>query len=356
MAPTELLSQPRRSFLRHALHTVGALGTGVCVPAWSVQPPSGGRTRVTVAVAHPHSMAHLPLLLAQSLGYFEAEGLQVELAAHPTEERAVLSALRGNAAVVACSYVHAFTPVARRSELQAFLLQSRAPQVVLGASLKTLGHYRSATDLRGRRVGVLASDAPAPMVLGMVLQNAGVQPAEASLVVADGAAELIARYRAGDIDALSLNDPLVTMLEQRGEIRVLADTRSVHGTREVMGGPVPGYALCAPQAWVGNQAAVCQSLANGVVHALKWLQTAGPGDLLKALPDAAVGSDRALYLAAFDKARDGFSSDGLLPPEAARAALTVQLRLEPSLRDARVSLPRTFTNQFAQKAKARFRA
>ena len=80
MAPTELLSQPRRSFLRHALHTVGALGTGVCMPAWSAQPPSGGRIRVTVAVAHPHSMAHLPLLLAQSLGYFEVEGLQVELA------------------------------------------------------------------------------------------------------------------------------------------------------------------------------------------------------------------------------------------------------------------------------------
>jgi NitT/TauT family transport system substrate-binding protein len=356
MVSTELLSQPRRSFLRHAYQTVGAMGTAVCMPAWSAQPPFGGRTRVTVAVARPHSMAHLPLLLAQNLGYFEAEGLQVELVAHATEVHAVLAALKGNVAVVACSYVHALMPMARLAELQAFLLHSRSPQVVLGASLKTLGHYRSAVDLRGQRVGVLASDASAPMVLGMVLHNAGVQPSEASLVVAQDAAELIARYRAGDIDALSLNDPTVTMLEQRGEIRVLADTRSVHGTREVMGGPVPGYALCAPQAWVGNQAAVCQALANGVVHALKWLQTAGPGDLLKALPDVASGSERALYLAAFDKARDGFSPDGLLPPEAARAALAVQLRLESVLRDARVNLMRTFTNQFAQKAKSRFRA
>jgi len=301
-------------------------------------------------------MVHLPLLLAQNLGYFQAEGLRVEFVEHATEERAMLAALRGHASVVACSYAHALTLSARHMGLQAFLLQSRAPPVVLGTSLKTLGHYSSPADLRGRRVGVLASNAPGSMVLGMVLQNAGLQTNDASLVVADGAAELVSRYRAGDIDALSLNDPLVTMLEQRGEIRVLADTRSVHGTREVLGGPVPGCALCVTPDWLIREPALCQSLAYAVVHALKWLQTAGPGDLLKALPDTAVGADRALYLAAFEKARDGFSSDGLLPPDAARAALEVQLRLDPALRDARVNLARTYTNQFALKAKARFRA
>jgi len=333
-----------------------ALGAAAWTPGRAGGASPEGLPRIRVALAQPHSMAHLPLLLAHNLGYFQAEGLQVEFAVHASEERAVLSALRGGASVVACSYAHAFTGPARRLDLQAFLLQSRAPQVVLGASLKTLGHYRSPTDLRGRRVGVLASDAPGPMVLGMLMQNAGIQPGEASLVMADGAQELVARYRAGEIDALSLNDPLVTMLEQRGEIRVLADTRSVHGTREVLGGPVPGCALCAPLAWMSGQSAACQSLANALVHALKWLQTAGPGDLLKTLPDAAVGTDRALYLAAFEKARDGFSSDGLLPSDAAHAALAVQLRLDPALRDARVNLSRTYTNQFAQKAKARFRA
>ena len=172
----------------------------------------------------------------------------------------------------------------------------------------------------------------------------------------NSAAELLARYRAGELDVLSANDPLVTLLEQRGEIRVLADTRSVHGTQALLGGPVPGGALCAPAAWLSQQPDTAQALTHGAVRALKWLQTAGPADLIKALPEPVMGADRALYLAAFDKARGAFSPDGVLHPEAARAALTVHARLDPALQVADIALAATYTNQFSLKAKTRFRA
>lgn len=358
MASSNPLIVSRRFFLNRAVRIAGtlALGAGTYAPSWVGSVSQGGLQHLTVAVAQPNSMVHLPLMLAQALGFFQAEGLQVELAAHATEERAVLSALRGNASAVACSYAKVFSLPARRMDLQAFLIHSKAPQVVLGASLKTLGRFSTPADLRGRRVGVLASDAIGTMVLTMVLRNVNIQPSEVSLVVAEDAAELIARYRAGNIDALSLNDPLVTMLEQRNEILVLADTRTVNRTRELLGGPVPGIALCAPMESLVSQAAACQSMANAVVQALKWMQTAGPGDLLGALRDGNVGPDRALYLAAFEKARGSYSFDGVMPVDAAHAALAVQFALDPTLRDERISLTRTYTNQFAQRAKARLRA
>ncbi len=70
-----------------------------------------------------------------------------------------------------------------------------------------------------------------------------------------------------------------------------------------------------------------------------------------------MGPDRGLYLSAFDKARGAFSPDGLLSPEAALAALTVYARLDPALLGVGMApLSRSYTNQFALKAKARFRA
>lgn len=349
---------PRRAFLRQAGRWAGVGALAACAlrssPATSTSINSP--LSVTVALAAPHAMAHLPLLLAHTLGYLQAEGLVVEWF-HPSTENQVVSAvLRGRASVAACSYAHTLQQHARGGDLQSFLLQLRTPQEVVGASLKTLGHYRSPADLAGRRVGVLASAAPGHLVVGRLLQSAGFKPGDASLVVAETADELLNRYRAGELDVLSVSDPVVTLLEQRGEIRILADTRSLHGTREVLGGPVPGGALCAPSTWVSSHPAVCQALANGVVRALKWLQTAGPADLIKALPDAAMGADRALYLAAFDKARGAYSPDGLLSADAAQATFNLHARLDPGFQGASVVLPRTYTNQFAAKAKSRYRA
>lgn len=341
----------RRVWLQQA---GGVLG-GLWVAGLGGGASAGASQRVTIALSQPHAMAHLPLLLAHTLGHFEAEGLHVTLLHHPTEDRALQAVLSGDAHMAACAFNHTLLQHVRGGDFLAFLQTLRAPQVVLGASLKTLSHYRSPADLRGRRVGVLASAFPGQMVLGTLLHRGGLKPTDARLVVSEHPDELLARYRAGDVDVLSVNHPLVTLLEQRGEIRVLADTRTVNGTRELLGELVPGAVLCAPAGWVWRNASVCQSLAYAVVRSLKWLQTAGPADLLKALPDAAVGSDRVVYLAAFDKSRDAFSPDGLLPHEAAQAAWAVQRRLDPAVASAQVVLDNTYTNQFAQKAKTRFR-
>jgi NitT/TauT family transport system substrate-binding protein len=359
MPTSTQLHRARRAFLHRAGRLAGGLTLAACALTPLAAVPTQGpdlSPTVTIALAQPHSMAHLPLLLAQTLGYFRLEGVHVELVNHGTEERALQAVVRGQATVAACGYTSLFGLHARGGDMQSFSLLLRAPQVVVGASLKTLGHYRTPADLLGKRVGVLASAAHGHMVWGALLQSAGLRPSDVSLVATEGADELVARYRAGELDALCINDPLMALLEQRSEIRVLADTRSVHGTRELLGGPVPGGALCAPAPWLTAQSKTGQALTNGVVHALKWLQTAGPADLVKALPESVMGVDKVLYLAAFDKARGAFSSDGLVSPEAAQAAWQVNARLDPALLGARVSLNRTYTNLFASRAKTRFRA
>ena len=92
------------------------------------------------------------------------------------------------------------------------------------------------------------------------------------------------------------------------------------------------------------------------MHALKWLQTAGPRDIVKTVPEAYLLGDRALYLASFEKLRESISPDGILTIEGARTALRALSAFDAGVAAARIDLARTYTNAYARRAKERFRA
>ena len=84
----------------------------------------------------------------------------------------------------------------------------------------------------------------------------------------------------------------------------------------------------------------CQALANAIVHGLKWLQTAGPSDIIKTVPESYLLGDRALYLASFNKVREAISLDGLMPEEGARTALKALASFEPGIKADKIDLGR----------------
>lgn len=329
-----------------------AAGLGV---AHAMPRPAAALWPVVVAVSRRDSLSQLPLLLAQTLGFFEQEGLALQLLEADSDESALRAVGRGGATLAACDYSLILSQQAKGLEWRSLVQQTRTPQVVLGASTRLYPDIKSVPDLRGRRVGLLLSG-PCTTLLDTVLRRSGLTLADVVLMPMRQPSEVVQAYRAGQVDAFSLNDVAVVGLEQAGLVRVLADTRSLRDTREVFGGLLPGVSICAPLAWVAQQPAVAQKVVDAMVHALKWMQTAGPTDLAKVMPEAHFEPHRALYLTAVDKAREGFAVDGLMSAEAAETALAIRGSLEPAMRLARVDVARTYTNEFAQRAKQRFRA
>ena len=92
------------------------------------------------------------------------------------------------------------------------------------------------------------------------------------------------------------------------------------------------------------------------MHGLKWLQTAGPGDIIKTVPENYLLGDRGLYLASFNKVRDAIALDGLIPEEGARTALKALASFDPSIKAEKIDLSKTYTNEFARRAKDKFKA
>ena len=340
----------RRQFGLQAL-----VGGATLAATSALAQPKPEKSKVTIAVGGKASFYHLPLTIAEQLGYFRAEGLEVEIQDFAGGTSALLAVQSGSADVVSGAYEHTINLQEKNQFFQAFVLQGRAPAIALGVSNKAMPNYRTLADLRGRKIGVSEPGSSTNMLVSLLFARAGLKTADTNIIGVGSAASALAAMRSGQIDALSYVDPVMTVLEQKGEVRIICDTRTLKGTAEAYGGPMPAGCLYAPVEFVRKNPDTVQALTDAIVRSLKWLQTAGPGDLLKTVPEANLLGDRGLYLASFNKVREAIAIDGLIPEEGARTALRVLMSFEPTLKAEKIALGRTYTNEFARKAKQKFK-
>jgi NitT/TauT family transport system substrate-binding protein len=314
------------------------------------------KSKIAIAVGGKAAFYYLPLTISEQLGYFKAEGLDIEISDFAGGSKALQALIGGSADVVSGAFEHTINMQVKNQHIESFVLQGRAPQIAIGVSTRTMPHYRSIADLRGKKIGVSAPGSSTNMIANLVLARAGVKGSEVSWVGVGTSAAALTALRSGQIDAMSNTDPVMTMLEQKGDVKIISDTRTLKGTQEVFGGPMPAACLYAHTEFVQRNPNTCQALANAIVHGLKWLQTAGPSDIIKTVPESYLLGDRALYLASFNKVREAISLDGVMPEDGARTALRALASFDPSVRPEKVDLAKTYTNEFARRAKERFKA
>lgn len=345
------------SLMTRRWFTGGAVvaATALALPSLRAQ-PQPETPQIVIAVDGKAAFGHLPLTIADQLGYFRAEGLDIVIREF-TNEAAVCSALQSGLAVVGAGF---FEQTLQRQvgqqKFQAFVLQGRTPQVVLGVSSFTMPHYKEVADLKGKKIGVQTYGSPSQRMASLVLLQGGLTTGDVNLVAVGSGDGALAALRSGEIDAISNSDPVMTILEHGGDVKIISDSRALKGAMEIFGGPMPAACLYASTDFVQKNPNTCQALTNGIVHSLKWLQTAGPRDILQVVPCSYWLGGRALYLAAFNKARESMSLDGVFSDDGPRTALKILHRLDTSIETDHIDLATTYTNYFAYQAKARFKA
>ena len=336
--------------------TAGALAWAGVLPRAATAQAKPEKPRVMIAVEGRASFSYLPLTLAERLGFFAAEGLEVETVDVGNSLRATQLGTEALPDVLGGSFEQTIQWQGKNQYFREFVLLARAPQVAIGISPRTMASYKTPADLKGRRFGVPATGTAGAMVASMVVLRSGLSLSDLHFVELATPAAALAAVRGGQVDVISHTEPVIGLLEGRAEVRIIADTRTLKGTLSVFGGPMPAASLYAAQEFIQRYPHTVQALTNSIVHALKWLQTAGPGDLIKVVPDSYLLGDRGLYLSSFNRIREAIAVDGLISDDGVRTALRVAARLDPSLKVDKIDVDRTFTNEFARRAKDRFRA
>ena len=329
------------------------LGTTFAALAGLARAQGLEKPKVTLAVGGKNLLYYLPLTIAESLGYFKEEGLEVSIVDFAGGSQALRAVVGGSADVVSGAFEHTINMQAKGQRMRAFVLQGRAPQIVLGINPKTLPNYKSIADLRGRKIGVTAPGSSTNIMANFVLGKAGVKPNEVSIIGVGAGNGAVAAMRSGQIDAISNLDPVITLLQRSGDLKIVSDTRVVAVADKVFGGPMPAGCLYAPQAFIDKHPATVQALVNAMVRADHWIQRAGPSDIVKAVPESYLLGDRAVYIDAFLASQKALSPDGMIPEAGAETARRALASIDPEIAKAKLDLAAMWTNEFAKKANAK---
>src|SRR5437763_6509993 len=333
--------------LRRLIHAALAGSAAFALPAIG-RAHAVEKAKLTLAVGGKNLLYYLPLTIAETRGYLKEEGLDVTIADFAGGSRALQALIGGSADVVSGAFEHTINMQVKGQRLRAFVLQGRAPQIVLGVNPKTMPNFKSVAELKGKKLGVTAPGSSTNVLANFVLGKAGLKPGDVSIIGVGTANGAVAAMRAGQIDAISNLDPVITLLQRAGELKIVSDTRVVAEADRVFGGPIPAACLYAPQAFIDRNPATTQALANAIVRADKWIQAAGPADIVKAVPESYLLGDRAVYIDAFLASKGALSPDGTIPEAGAPTAARALQSIDDALKSVKFDYAAAYTNEFVK--------
>ncbi len=309
---------------------------------------------VHIAIGGKSALYYLPLTLAERLGYFKDEGLNVRISDFPGGSRSLQAVVGGSADVVSGAYEHTINMQSRGQHFVSFVLSGAAPQISVAIVTSRAASYKSPKDLKGLKVGVSAPGSSTNMVANYLLAKGGLKPTDVSIVGIGAGAGVIAAVEQGRVDVISQTDPAVTILEKEGKVKIIAETRTPEGTEKLFGGPMPAASLYSPLEFVRKNPNTVQALTNAMVRALLWLQDASPQQVLATVPEDYLLGNKAMYLFAFNNVKTAYSRDGMMSEAGARTTLKALASFNPQLDPAKINLAETYTNEFAKRALAKY--
>jgi NitT/TauT family transport system substrate-binding protein len=293
-------------------------------------------------------IVYLPTTLAQRLGYYRNEGLNVRIIDTAAGSKSLEALLGGSVEVVTGFYDHTIQMAAEGRAVQAFVLLAQYPGAVALVSPEGRSRIRTIADLRKKNVGVTAPGSSSHFFLNYLLTKNGVSPDEISVIAIGGGAARVSAVERSKVDAGILYEPGVTRLMHRApEVAILADTRTADGVRRLFGTETyPSSVLYTNRSWLEQNPDLGRRLVRAMVQTLKWISAHSAEEIAAKMPPDFQGDDPAIYVEALRNSMHMFSPDGVLKLSGAQAVRDVLAASSPKVRAANIDLSSTFTSQF----------
>jgi NitT/TauT family transport system substrate-binding protein len=314
------------------------------------QGPKPELSTVRLAVGGKPALYYLPLTVAERLGYFKDAGLNVEISDFQGGAKSLQALIGGSADVVAGAYDHTIQMQAKGQHIEAVVDLGRFPGFVLAVRTAKAASYHGPKDLKGMKIGVTAPGSSTNFMVLYMMAKAGLKPTDASFIGVGASSSAVAAVKRGDIDALVNTDPVISLLDSEKLIKIVADTRTAEGSKEVYGGPLPAAVLYATPGFIAKNPNTVQALVNAFVRALKWMQTHSPEQIAAVMPEEYALGNKAVYIESIKHSMSMYSPDGHLSAEGGDTAYKVLNQFDPSVQKAKIDVSKTFTNAFVDKA------
>jgi NitT/TauT family transport system substrate-binding protein len=318
---------------------------GLCGTTWAAG------DRITIMVGGIEKQIYLPAMLAERLGYFRAEGLDIELLSEPSGVNAEDELLAGAVHGVVGFYDHTIDLQARGKASMSVVQLSQAPGEVQLVSARMADQIKSPADFKGRKLGVTGLGSSTNFLTRYLAVANGVKLSEIVTIPVGSGNTFISAMKQGRIDAGMTTEPTVSRMLKSGEGAILVDLRSPEDTVKALGGLYPAACVYLQTSWIAAHKRGVQKLVNAFVRALQYIQTHSAEDIAAQMPVEYFAGDRDLYVKALAAGKGMFTPDGRMPASGPATVLKILSIANKNVQGKNIDLSKTYSSEFVAAAR-----
>ncbi|TMG67003.1 MAG: ABC transporter substrate-binding protein [Chloroflexi bacterium] len=333
-------------FVLTAVFVLTACGGSTAAPATDNSPAD-----VKIMVGGLNKQIYIPNKLAELLGYFKEQNLNVTLIDEGSGQASEEEVIAGNVDGGSGSYSHVLELQPKGKYMQQVIQFQIAPGEAEMVDAKKADSIKTAADLKGKNLGVTSIGSGTHTISLALLGRAGLTGTDAKFVAVGAGNTFIAAMQQHVIDAGMTTEPTISRLVKSGIGKVLIDLRTPTSTRAALGADYPFIGIFMMSTYVSSHKGVVQRLVNAYVKTLKWMKAHTAAEITDKMPTDYYAGDKEGYVAALDGQKDSFTADGKMPAAGAQNALDIELKYVKDMKGATVDLSKTYTNDFANNAK-----
>ncbi len=312
---------------------------------------SAAREKIVIMVGGIEKQIYLPGVLAQQLGYFSEQGLDVELLTEPSGINAEDVLLTGAAQGVIGAYDHTLDLQARGKAVQSVVQFSIAPGEAELISTRLGNEVTSVLQLKGRKLGVTSLGSSTSFLTHYLVLMSGLKTTDITLVPVGSGATFSAALQQGKIDAGMTTEPTTSRLLALGQAKILVDLRTPETTQKILGGLYPFACLYMQTSWVNTHRAETKKLAAALVKALQFINAHSAAEIAAQVPEEFYAGNKALYVQSLANTKSMFTPDGVMPPSGPATVLKVISAVSKLVRGKNIDLKKTYTTEFVSTAR-----
>jgi NitT/TauT family transport system substrate-binding protein len=309
--------------------------------------PPDRNAEVRIAIGGRAALDFVPIYLADSLGFFRQEGLQVTLQDLPGTAKAIQALMGRSSDVVAGGYDAAIEMTVQGQPMQAIATIEKWPPLVVVAAARSDRQLRTILDLKGAVVGVSSPGSSSHHLINYLLEKNGLASSDIRTVGVGVNFSMAAAIQGGKVDAAVAGPLGMALLSKTPGLVILADCRTAEGALQTLGtANFPWTVLMTRPEWTRSHPETASKLGRAVHRTLVWIHQHSAEDVSNAMPQQYKGQDAALYLKGIRDILPAFSDDGIMPaggPSHVKDFLGVS---DDRVRDANIDLEATYTNKF----------
>ena len=254
----------------------------------------------------------------------------------------------GAADVGAGLYEDVLRAAAAGKKLKAFALMTRSPLLAI-AAVPGRRRVNNIADLLTVRTALPSVGSPEQVFLNYNFYVEGGVPIDLKTLVAgegdESVIEAVVSRKAGA--AVVDNVTLRRLAQQVGDVKVMADTRTIAGVLSVYGVPVyPGATLFSTEDWLQSYPREARKLTAAIVTASAWIRNSRPEVVAAAVPESRRSFDSRVMIEAVRESVPLFSDTARIPDDGATAALKALSVSAEAITKSPINLQATYTNEF----------